>query len=372
MIRKIGVLTGGGDAPGLNAAIKALVYELHPYRVEVIAIRYGWEGLLAENIRDCATLAPEMVRTWDRDGGTRIGSGRYNPFNAKDKAGNSFDNSAEIVESIEKLKLDALVAMGGEDTQGVSARLFEEKGIPVVGVPKTIDLDLNGTDYTIGFWTAVHNCAETIERSRTPAGSHRWVQVIEVMGRHAGHLALWSAAVGGAQITLIPEYPFEFAQVYEILDGRLKSKRSLYAESNPGYAIVVVAEGSKPKGGELVIQDGRVDAFGHVTLGGIGRMVARRIRDEAGYPCREAVLGHPQRGGPPNETDRAMGMFFGANAAKAVVDGDFGKMVSAVGCAPACRITRVPLKDAVGSLRLVDVERQYDTKYLSIKRVQSY
>ena len=367
-MKRIGILTGGGDAPGLNAAIKSLVYKLSDFRMEAVAIKSGWSGLKGRNVRHAEVITPNAVRTWDREGGTRIGSSRYNPFKDKDEAGEAFDNSDEVVENFEKLRLDALVAMGGEDTQSVSHRLFKEKGLPVIGIPKTIDLDLNATEYTIGFWTAVQNCSRAIERSRTPAGSHNWVQVIEVMGRHAGHLALWSGLAGGAQMILIPEVSFEFENIYKLLENRLRRKNSIFEAGEPGYAIIVVAEGATFKGGELFIEDKTLDAFGHPTLGGIGRHISRRIREETQYDSREAVLGHPQRGGPPNETDRIMGTLFGAAAAVMVKDKKFGNLVSARGVAPACTFEPRPLEEAIGSLKLVEVEKWYDMERYHVKR----
>ncbi len=196
-MKRIGVLTGGGDAPGLNPAIRAVVYKAADLGVEVVGICDGWKGLLDEEDSESWPLDRQTVRTWDRDGGTALGSSRTNPFRGTDAAGKGADRSKEVLKNIERLELDGLVAIGGEDTLGVACRLAA-MGAPVVGIPKTIDKDLSATDYTLGFDTSVRTVSEIIEKSRTPAGSHRWVQVIEVMGRHAGHLALWSALAGGA------------------------------------------------------------------------------------------------------------------------------------------------------------------------------
>src|SRR5918912_3826453 len=218
-VKTIGVLTGGGDAPGLNPAIKGLVYRASEHGIAVVGLYDGWRGL-SNPLPDTFPLTRATVRRWDRDGGTNLGSSRTNPFKTTTATGERVDRSDEVVENIARLGLDAVVACGGEDTLGVAARLYE-KGVPVVGIPKTIDKDLAGTDYTLGFDTALRNVTEIIERSRTPAGSHGWVQVIEVMGRHAGHLALWSGAAGQADLILIPEHPFRYQKVYHHLRERL-------------------------------------------------------------------------------------------------------------------------------------------------------
>src|SRR5215813_1080675 len=217
-LKRVGVLTGGGDAPGLNPAIKGLVYRGSELDFEVVGLFDGWRGLL-NPLPDVQPLDRNTVRNWDRDGGTNLGSSRTNPFRQLDEAGNQHDSSADVLANIEKLRLDAIVVCGGEDTLGVAAK-FAERGVNVVGVPKTIDKDLAGTDYTLGFDTALRNITEIIDHSRTPAGSHGWVQIIEVMGRHAGHLALWSGVAGQAHMILIPEHPFRYAKVFNLLVSR--------------------------------------------------------------------------------------------------------------------------------------------------------
>lgn len=359
-MKQVGVLTGGGDAPGLNAAIKSLVYKLDDLGVTIVALMDGWRGLLDEQVERAGVLTRAAVRTWDREGGTKIGSSRVNPFSTRVE-GRKVDRSSEVLRNIERLGLDALVAMGGEDTLGVALRL-SQAGVPVVGVPKTVDFDLNATDYTIGFYTAVTNCAEAIERARTPAGSHHWVQLVEVMGRHAGHLALWSGVAGAAYLILIPEVRFSYARLFERLDERLAGPHS------PGYAVVVVAEGAQSEAEGPVTVDDRRDDFGHVSLGGISQVIARRIGASKPYDARAAILGHPQRGGPPVPVDRIMATLFGAAAAAAVHERAFGIMVSARGIAPSCTLTRVPLADAVGRLKLVDVERHYDPQLYHLRR----
>src|SRR5678810_136095 len=334
--KRVGVLTGGGDAPGLNPAIKGLVYRGSELGLDVVGLFDGWRGLM-NPLPDVLPLDREAVRRWDRDGGTNLGSSRTNPFKQLAADGTPLDLSSEVLENIKTLKLDAIVACGGEDTLGVAARL-SKLGVPIVGIPKTIDKDLMGTDYTLGFDTALRNVSEIIERSRTPAGSHGWVQIVEVMGRHAGHLAMWSGVAGQAHIILIPEHPFRYERVFHLLSARLgESDLSRGLSRRPRYAVIVVAEGARAEDAELVTIDDRHDAFGHVRLGGIGEVLARRIASETHYEARAVVLGHPQRGGPPSPIDRIMGMMFGARAAEAVAGERYGTMISARGIAPACR-----------------------------------
>ncbi|GAC1446360.1 MAG: 6-phosphofructokinase [Pyrinomonadaceae bacterium] len=324
-VKRIGVLTGGGDAPGLNPAIKALVNRAAELGIETVGLLDGWRSLL-NPLPDVWTLDRSVVRRWDRDGGTHLGSSRTNPFKCVEMSV-QVDRSDEAMENICKLGLDAIVVLGGEDTLGVAATL-SQKGANIVAVPKTIDKDLVGTDYTLGFDTAVRNVTEIIERSRTPAGSHGWVQVVEVMGRHAGHLALWSGVAGGADMILIPEYPFQYEKIYQHLINRLGDTHSLHRDPwKPRYSVIVIAEGAVGDDGELITMEGDTDAFGHVRLGGIGGVLAKRIRKETSYEARSVMLGHPQRGGDPSPTDRIMGTLFGARAAEAAANGDFGKLV---------------------------------------------
>ncbi len=358
-VKRIGVLTGGGDAPGLNPAIKALVEKCAEADIQVIGIYDGWLGLLDGYCDEIIELTPAVVRKWDRDGGTNIGASRTNPFKTPFKEGEPpADRSAEVVRNIEQLKLDAIVAMGGEDTLGTVAYKLAQLGIPIVGVPKTIDNDLAGTDYTLGFDTALQNSMEVIERARTPAGSHHWVQVIEVMGRHTGHLAFWSGVAGGAQQILIPEVKFSYQRVYELL--REQMERGRQDRRYPRYAIIVVSEGASALDEAVVTVDTKLDPFGHARLGGIGSLLSERIRRETPYDSRALQLGHAQRGGTPSGVDRIMGRLFGARAAQAIVEGDFGKMVSARGVAPSCALSLVDLRQAAGRLRTLDVDRFYD------------
>lgn len=367
-VKRIGVLTGGGDAPGLNPAIKGLVYRAADLGIQTVGLSDGWLSLLNPPY-EVVPLDRASVRRWDRDGGTNLGSSRTNPFQTPTESGEKIDKSDEVIANLEKLGLDAVVACGGEDTLGVAARLAE-KGVAVVGIPKTIDKDLAGTDYTLGFDSAMRNVTEVIERARTPAGSHGWVQVIEVMGRHSGHLALWSGVAGQADIILIPEHPFRYEKVYRLLKDKLGDSTSHPRDPlHPRYSVIVVAEGAYPEDGELILIDDRHDAFGHARLGGIAEVLAGRILSETTYDARSVIIGHPQRGGPPSHVDRLMGLMFGARAADAVAAGDFGKMVSARGIAPACDLSLVEISTVLGKIDTVDVERHYDTDRYHMKSI---
>jgi len=365
---RIGVLTGGGDAPGLNPAIKGLVYRGSELGLQVIGLLDGWRSLI-DPAPEGLPLDRETVRRWDRDGGTNLGSSRTNPFKQVADDGGVHDRSQEVLDNIQRLQLEALVVCGGEDTMGVAAKLAQ-RGVRVVGVPKTIDKDLAGTDYTLGFDSALRNVSEVIERSRTPAGSHGWVQIVEVMGRHAGHLALWSGVAGQAHLILIPEHPFRFERVFQLLRDRLgESDLSRGPSRRPRYSVIVVAEGARAEDAELVTLNDGHDAFGHVRLGGVGEVLARRIASETPYEARAVILGHPQRGGPPSPIDRIMGMMFGARAAEAVAEGQFGKMVSARGIAPACELSLVDISTVLGAINLVDVDRYYDKDRYHLKGI---
>ena len=365
-VKKVGVLTGGGDAPGLNPAIKGLVYRGSELGLEINGLFDGWRGLL-NPLPDTLPLDRVTVRRWDRDGGTNLGSSRTNPFHQTTDKGQTEDLSDQVLANIEELGLDAIVACGGEDTLGVAARL-SAKGAKIVGIPKTIDKDLAGTDYTLGFDTAMRNVTEILEHSRTPAGSHGWVQIIEVMGRHAGHLALWSGLAGQAHIILIPEHPFRYARIFELLHERM-GEPGLHRRSHPRYAVIVIAEGARAEDGETITLDRRQDAFGHERLGGVGDVLARKIASETPYESRAVMLGHPQRGGPPSTIDRIMGLLFGARAAEAVAENQFGKMVSARGVAPACELSLVDISAVTGKIQTVNVERSYDTDRYHFKGI---
>ena len=331
---RVGVLTGGGDCPGLNAVIRAVVRKgAKEYGYEFVGFRDGWKGPL-EGIT--MPLDIPAVRGILPRGGTILGSSRTNPI--------KIEGGVERIErNLADLGVDALIAIGGEDTLGVATKLAEH-GLPVVGVPKTIDNDLNATDYTFGFDTAVTIATEAIDRLHTTAESHHRVLVIEVMGRHAGWIALHSGMAGGANVILIPEVPFDLDQVCGWVEQRFESQ---YAP------IICVAEGALPKDGDLITKDATVDAFGHVKLSGIGDWLAGAIEQRTGKESRAAVLGHIQRGGTPTAFDRVLATRFGLNAIDAVKDGDSGKMVALRGT----DIVRVPLHEATGELKTVPIAR---------------
>ncbi|MFC6342759.1 6-phosphofructokinase [Nocardioides hankookensis] len=331
---RVGVLTGGGDCPGLNAVIRAVVRKgVKEHGFEFVGYRDGWrgplEGVTMElGIEQCRGILPR--------GGTILGSSRTNPF--------KLDNGVErIKENLAKDGVGALVAIGGEDTLGVATKL-SELGVNVVGVPKTIDNDLSGTDFTFGFDTAVNIATEAIDRLHTTAESHHRVLVVEVMGRHAGWIALHSGIAGGANIVLIPEKPFDIAEVCELIESRFESR---YAP------ILVVSEGAVPReGGDMTLVSGELDDFGHVRLGGIGDRIAAEIEKRTGKEARAVVLGHIQRGGTPSAFDRWLATRFGLQAIDAVAEGDFGTMMALRGT----DIARVPLIEGTGELKLVSTE----------------
>jgi ATP-dependent phosphofructokinase / diphosphate-dependent phosphofructokinase len=332
---RIGVLTGGGDCPGLNAVIRAIVrkgIDLHGHAI--VGFRDGWRGPL-ENAYEELTI--ESTRGILPRGGTILRSSRTNPF-ARD------DGPDRIRETLATLHLDGLIAIGGEDTLGAAARLHGEHGLPVVGVPKTIDNDLGGTDMTFGFDTAVQIATEAIDRLHTTAESHNRVMIVEVMGRHAGWIALHSGLAGGADVILIPERPFDIEEVVRLI--RRRHSRGRF------FSIVVVAEGALPREGTMETLQGAEDEFGHERLGGIGQRLEREIEQRTGFDTRATVLGHIQRGGTPTAFDRVLATRLGLAAVDAANEGRWGVM-------PALRGTRiqlVPLSEAVAELRTVPVD----------------
>ena len=331
---RIGVLTGGGDCPGLNAVIRAVVRKgVEVYGHEFIGFKDGWKGPLEGLTRPLGV--PEVRGILPR-GGTILRSSRTNPF--------------KIEGGVEKIKanlaghgVDALIAIGGEDTLGVATKL-DELGVRVVGVPKTIDNDLNATDLTFGFDTAVNIAMEAIDRLHTTAESHHRAVVVEVMGRHAGWIALHSGLAGGANVILIPEQRFDLEKVVAHVDHRFKIDYS---------PIIVIAEGAMPQDGDMVTLTGELDSFGHVRLGGIGNWLAQEITKRTGKEARAVVLGHTQRGGTPTAFDRVLATRFGLHAIDAVHEGDWGKMVALRGT----EIIRVPLIEGTKELKTVPVHR---------------
>ena len=331
---RIGVLTGGGDCPGLNAVIRAVVRRgTQTHGHEFVGFRDGWAGPLEG--RTMPLGVPEVRGILPR-GGTILGSSRTNPVKV--------DGGVErIRDNLAAAGVDALVAIGGEDTLGVAKRLHDE-GLPVVGVPKTIDNDLGATDYTFGFDTAVSIAVDALDRLHTTAESHHRVLVCEVMGRHAGWIALHSGLAGGANVILVPEEPFDVPTVCGYVTSRFEAGFS---------CLVVVAEGATPREGQMSLHSGETDAFGHVRLGGIGDQLASEIESATGHEARAVVLGHVQRGGSPTAYDRVLATRFGLHAVDAVSEGDLGKMVALQGT----DIVRVPLEEATRELKTVPVER---------------
>ena len=328
---RVGVLTGGGDCPGLNAVIRAVVRKgVAEYGYSFIGFRDGWRGVL-----EAVTMPLDIpaVRGLLPRGGTVLGSSRTNPFAIE-------DGVQRIRRNLQNLGVDALIAIGGEDTLGVATQLHEA-GVNVVGVPKTIDNDLSGTDYTFGFDTAVNIAMEAIDRLHTTAESHHRVLIVEVMGRHAGWIALHAGLAGGANVILIPEFPFSLDRVCAYVESRFQSH---YAP------IIVVSEGAKPKEGDESLRGGEKDAFGHVRLGGIGEYLASEIEAKTGKAARTTVLGHVQRGGTPTARDRWLATRFGLHAIDAVATGKWGMMVALRGT----DIVTVPLAEATKELKVVD------------------
>ncbi len=330
---RIGILTGGGDCPGLNSVIRAVVRKAINEGHEVIGIKNGWKGLIE---KDTVRLDLQSVSGILPKGGTILGTSRTNPYKKP-------EDIKKAVENYKALGLSAIIAVGGEDTLGVAAKLVRE-GINIVGVPKTIDNDLSATDYTFGFDTAINIATECIDRLHTTAESHHRIIVAEVMGRHAGWIATEAGIAGGADIILIPEIPIDIEEVCSLIKKRHARGKT--------FSIIVVAEGAKFKEGQTIIQEEKLDEFGHVRLGGIGQMLADIVEKKTGYETRVVVLGHIQRGGTPTAFDRVLGTRFGVKATELALKRDFGKMVSLQGD----KVIGVPLERAVEQLKTVDME----------------
>ncbi|MEI6632408.1 MAG: ATP-dependent 6-phosphofructokinase [Chlamydiota bacterium] len=331
-MKKIGVLTGGGDCPGLNPVIAGVVRKAMIEGYEVAGIRRGWKGMIE---CDETPLGLKDILGIVREGGTIIRTSRTNPC--------TNDNLMQkVMENFRKMGLFALVAIGGDDTLGAAKKMFDA-GLPTVGVPKTIDNDLSGTDRTFGFDTAINTAMEACDRLSTTAESHERVMVVEIMGRHAGWMALWAGLAGGATYILIPEVKTDLDDLCRVLRER--------HENYSDFSIVAVAEGAE-LGGDMHLQGGEKDAFGHVRLGGIGERLAAEIQKRTGYETRHVVLGHLQRGGRPSALDRYIGLRFGLHAVELIAAGKFGRMVSLQGN----QVTSVPLSDAVSKLRTVSPE----------------
>ena len=330
---KVGVLTGGGDCPGLNAVIRAVARRCFSRGHEVVGIRAGWRGLVDGRF---VQLGPREVSGLLPRGGTVLGTSRTNPYR--------LDGGVEtVLASFEREGLDALVAIGGEDTLGVAARLHAEHGFPVVGVPKTIDNDLSATDYTFGFDTAVFTCTEAIDRLHSTAESHNRVMVVEVMGRHTGWIAVMSGIAGGADVILIPEHPISIEEACDDIRRR--------HERGKDFSIVVVSEGYELEG---LADRGDVDEYGHVRLSqrGVGEALAREIEARTGFETRVTVLGHVQRGGSPTPRDRVLATRYGLKAADLVHEGRFGRMAALHGDS----VVDVSLEEATAELKTVPPE----------------
>jgi 6-phosphofructokinase 1 len=341
---RIALLTGGGDCPGLNAVIRAVVRRARNHRFEVVGLRDGWKGLIEDRV---FPLTRENTAGILHRGGTILGTSRVNPFTVEGAVDKVMSNAA-------RHGINAVVAIGGEGTLSAAARLHEF-GLPVVGIPKTIDNDLNGTDYTFGFDTAVSIATEAIDRLHSTAESHKRVIVVEVMGRHVGWIATHAGIAGGADIILVPEEPADLAVVAEHLKRRYAGGTS--------FSIVVVAEGTKirtsPDEPEHVITSGALDEAGRVRLGGVGQYVGAEIERRTGFETRVSVLGHIQRGGSPTAHDRVLASRFGVHACDMVARGEFGRMAALRGN----EVTSIPLADATRTLKRVPAE------YFDVARV---
>ncbi len=332
---RIGILVGGGDAPGLNAAIKAAVSRTSELGFEAVGIKSGWAGLLD---LDTQPLTPDNVEEIHSRGGVVLYTSRTNPFKIE-------HGSEKVVGNIRKLKLDGLIVMGGEDTLGVARRLCE-MGMPIVGVPKTIDNDLSGTDYSIGFDTAVAIATDAIDRLRTTAEAHHRIVIVEVMGRNTGWIALYAGLAGGANLTLIPEFPLGLNQVYDLLRKRQKNGKA--------YSIIAVAEGAKvfKEKEQIVMASEEKDEFGHPRLGGISRVLEGLIQENIGLEARSVILGHLQRGGSPTAFDRILAMRLAAKSVELILDRRWGEMASF----KACDVVSVPLAEALKERKSVPQE----------------
>ncbi len=331
MVNRIGILTGGGDCPGLNAAIRAIVRRADQHNVQTFGFQHGWKGVLHHEAEQLTIASTRGLL--DR-GGTLLGTSRVDPY--REEGGVD-----AIRETLEVHRLDGLIVIGGEGTLAAATRLWEDEGIPIVGIPKTIDNDVNRTDLTIGFLTAVDIATEAVDRLHSTAESHNRVMVLEVMGRHAGWIATYAGMAGGADAILIPEVPFDIDAVGRHLKHRAGSGRD--------FSIVVVAEGAVPREGTMELSAPPLDEFGRPRLGGLGHSIAHEIEDRTGFPARVTILGHVQRGGTPNAMDRVLATRFGVKATDLAHNGEWGTMT-------AFRDNRtqpVELADATAELKTV-------------------
>jgi 6-phosphofructokinase 1 len=333
---KIAVLTSGGDAPGLNAVIRAIVFKANQYGHQVLGFRYGWDGLINMN---CFELTKEHVDEIHFMGGTILGSSRVNPLSSEEL-------TQKCIENLRQSGSDVLIAIGGDDTLGVANEL-KKRGVHIVGVPKTIDNDLSCTDYSFGFDTAVNIATECIDRLRTTAKSHNRVMIVEIMGRNAGWITLKAGIAGGAHFILIPEIPFDIDEICDML-----RKRNAQGKQ---FSIITVAEGARPCNYEQISQGDDKDGFGHIRLGGIGKYLETEISKRTGFDTRTTVLGHLQRGGSPTAFDRVLATVFGVRAIDLIETRDFGKMVALQGT----KIVAVPLEEVMAQAKKVS-EEEYE------------
>ena len=329
-MEKIGILTGGGDCPGINAVIRAIVKTALRNKYKVIGVLDGWKGLIDKKHIE---LDLNSISGILHKGGTMLGTSRTNPYKIEGAV-------EKCKKNFKSLNLDALIAIGGEDTLGVAIKLYKE-GFNLVGVPKTIDNDLSATDYTFGFDTAINIATEALDRLHTTAESHHRIIVVEIMGRHSGWIATYAGIAGGADVILIPEIPFDMNEVVSALKRR--------GERGKKFSIVAVAEGATFKDKSIIIQEEKLDSFGHVRLGGMGQILAKKIEEITGFETRSVVLGHLQRGGSPTAADRVLGTRFGVAAVRLLEKNKFGRMVSL----SSNEIIDVPLEKAVGKLKTV-------------------
>jgi 6-phosphofructokinase 1 len=340
MAEKVGILTGGGDCPGLNAVIRAVVRKIANANGTCVGILEGWRGLVEGRTQPLSILGTDGIIA---RGGTILGSSRTNPYRQPADVTRAIDN-------FRQLGLTALVAIGGDDTLGVASRLYLEHGLPMVGVPKTIDNDLSATDFTFGFDTAINIVMEAADRLRTTAESHRRIVVIETMGRHAGWIACLSGMAVAADYILIPEVPVNINHLCEVL-GKRRAEGKM-------YGLVVVSEGAQLPEAGLVTSDAEIDEFGHVKLGGIGEIVADLLERRLHIETRDVTLGHLQRGGPPSAYDRVLATRFGIKAGELVLEGQFGQMAALRGN----DIVTVPLQDAVAATKRLDMRYYEEAK----------
>ncbi len=351
---KIGVLTGGGDAPGLNPAIAGVVERASVYGYRIIGLKRGWEALTVEdNKQHIVELGPEIIREYSRLGGSKLLCSRTNPVSEKN------DRTDTVLKNIKKLKLDAIIAIGGDDTLGAAA-ILADRGVSVIGIPKTIDRDLAGTEYSLGYDTALNVITECTERIAQSAASHQTMFFLEVMGRHAGWLALRGGEAAFADVILIPEYEFTIDKLSSVIQEKLDFSSGIGFEHC--YKIIVVAEGAHVVGEEEVRKDAKLDEFGHYSLGGVGNYL-KGVMEHRFHHTRYSALAYLQRGAPPSQKDRQVGRRFGNGAVEMLKNGDTGYMVSIM----HSRLTKVPLSEVRKSPSLVNVKDHYDTDRLNVK-----